>query len=248
MKTILSLLLFCSSALLVAQTNRQEIPINGATAVHLNADISGLIITTGGTNSIVINHVLEVDGKDRSDLKALDIDYSGDQLKITERGPTNNQLAKEFGKGNMMVTHNKSQHNGQWDGEDQTHVRAYIEVVVPKGVKITAETLYGGIEAVGVTNMPFAKSTYGTVEIVFAEEAKITGLDYASTYQSVDVALPADIAANINLKTDYGSMYSDFDYKVPAQSIKKHLRGTINGGGIPIKITATYQNIYLRKL
>jgi hypothetical protein len=60
--------------------------------------------------------------------------------------------------------------------------------------------------------------------------------------------LPADIAANINLKTDYGSMYSDFDYKVPAQSIKKHLRGTINGGGIPIKITATYQNIYLRKL
>lgn len=234
-----------------AQAGKQEISLDGANALDVSTSLSGLVIKASPTaTSIQVNHVLTVDGEDRPDLRALDVKRSGKVISISERKPTAELLNDEKDGRGMSIVHNgedgwSHRHNG-------TRVRAYLEVIIPDNMTVTAETLYGGIEAVGVKHMPSAHSTYGVVEVVFAPDCSIETLDYTSKYQSVDVALPANIAANISLNTSYGSMYSDFDYRVPASKngVKREgkLIGTINGGGVPISLTATYQNIYLRKL
>ena len=124
-------------------------------------------------------------------------------------------------------------------------------------MKITGESLYGGIEAREVKDMPMAKSTYGLIDVVFAADAKVGGLDYESNYQSVDVTLPADVAADLRLSTSYGNLYTDFDFIIPANGTTGHQRdhghgkemvkGSLNGGGRIISLTSPYKNVYLRK-
>lgn len=219
--------------------------------MHFSADLSGLIITASAdVMAIQINHVLEVDGKDRPDLRELDITRNGNSIVVAELKPTAKLLEQETGGNGVSIMHKDDE---SWrGGEDQVKVKAYLEVIVPADISISAETLYGGIEATGMKFMPSAVSTYGSVEVVFASDCEIKALDFKSEYQSVDVALPAGIMADITLATNYGSIYSDFDYRVPASrnGIKREgkLIGTINGGGVPVNLTATYQNIYLRKL
>lgn len=143
-------------------------------------------------------------------------------------------------------------------GAAEIHVNAYLVVTIPANMKITAESLYGGIVAKDVKDMPMVKSVYGEIEVVFAADARINGLDYESDYQNVDVTLPTDIAANLKLGTNYGDLYTDFDFTALANGTDKrdnkhdhgqgdHFSGVLNGGGATISLTSPYKDVYLRK-
>ena len=257
MKTFfLSLLLAASHFIAFAQGDVQTIPLNGAKAFHLSADMSGVIIHIGGNDEIKVHHFLTVDGKDRPDLRALDIDRSGGKLSLEELKPNNQVLEKERGGGNLNVQHRPNVQKGERYGG--TQVVSYLEVTVPANVTLTAESLYGSIDVKGVKDMPRAKSRYGSITIVFAPDAKIASIDYESDYQSIDLTLPGSIAANVDLDTKYGSLYTDFDISIKASTSDRgrrteafsdgQLKGTINGGGEKISLHSEYQNIYLRKM
>ncbi len=253
MKFLLSLLLVASPFIAFSQVAEQKISLQGANALHVYADMSGLFITTANTDVVSVRHVLLVEGEDRPELKELEIIRDGDQLKILERNPTRDILEKEFGKRGLSVMHNqRNEPPGDYRG---TQIVAYLEITVPLGMKVTAESLYGGIEAREMMDMPMAKSKYGTIEVVFAANARVSGLDYESEYQAVDVTIPASTKADLQLRTSFGSMYTDFDFPVKANmkdsrdhGVKSQpLDGSLNGGGAPITLRAKYQNIYLRK-
>ncbi|MFK8163490.1 MAG: hypothetical protein AB8H12_13640 [Lewinella sp.] len=255
MKFLLSLLLVASPILVFSQAGRQEIPLKNAREIFVFGDLSGVHITTGGTNTIKINHVLTVEGEDQPALRQLDIVREGGTIKILEKKPTTKLIKDKFPGNGMNVSHGPNQKNdGDYRG---VRVVAYLEIVVPAGVKVSAETVYGGLNAQGVMEMPMAKSKYGTVEVVFAENARINGLDYESEYQSVDVTLPANTSGDLQLRTTFGSMFTDFDFPIKAnmdQAGHNHgyksqpIDAELNGGGRDITLKAKYQNIYLRKL
>ena len=88
---------------------------------------------------------------------------------------------------------------------------------------------------------------------------------FSSLNGDIDVTFPADLKANVSLRTDNGDVYSDFDVKVqptaPQQTVEddrgkggkyrvkidKNVRGTINGGGQEIQFKNFNGNIYIRK-
>ncbi|HEY1938332.1 MAG TPA: DUF4097 family beta strand repeat-containing protein [Candidatus Angelobacter sp.] len=88
---------------------------------------------------------------------------------------------------------------------------------------------------------------------------------FSSLNGDIDVTFPADLKANVSLRTDNGEVYSDFDVKVQATApqqtvedergkggkyrvkIDKNVRGTINGGGQEIQFKNFNGNIYIRK-
>jgi DUF4097 and DUF4098 domain-containing protein YvlB len=88
---------------------------------------------------------------------------------------------------------------------------------------------------------------------------------FSSLNGDIDVTFPADLKANVSLRTDNGEVYSDFDLKVqptaPQQTVEddrgkggkykvkidKNVRGTINGGGQEIQFKNFNGNIYIRK-
>lgn len=253
---LLSLLLAASPFLAFAQGDQQEIARDGATEIHIYGNMSGVFINTGGTNTIEVNHVLTVEGEDRPDLRKLEIIRDGSMIKILEREPSNELLEEKVSRRGLSISHRRDGDHlgGNYGG---VKANAYLEVTIPAGMKITVESLYGGIEAREVKDLPMAKSIYGEIDVVFAADAKIDGLDYESNYQSVDVTLPASVAANLRLSTSYGSLYTDFDFTVPANGTEGHRRnnghgkelvkGSLNGGGRTISLTSPYKNVYLRK-
>ena len=88
---------------------------------------------------------------------------------------------------------------------------------------------------------------------------------FSSLNGDIDVTFPADLKANVSLRTDNGEVYSDFDVKVqptaPQQTVEddrgkggkykvkidKNVRGTINGGGQEMQFKNFNGNIYIRK-
>ena len=88
---------------------------------------------------------------------------------------------------------------------------------------------------------------------------------FSSLNGDIDVTFPADLKANVSMRTDNGEVYSDFDIKVlpnaPQQTVEdsrgkggkykvkidKNVRGTINGGGQEIQFKNFNGNIYIRK-
>jgi len=88
---------------------------------------------------------------------------------------------------------------------------------------------------------------------------------FSSLNGNIDVSLPADIKANVSMRTDNGEVYSDFDVQLkptaPQQVVEdgrsqggkyrvrvdKTVRGAINGGGPEIQFKNFNGNIYIRK-
>jgi hypothetical protein len=122
--------------------------------------------------------------------------------------------------------------------------------------------LYHRVELDNVTG-PLAVSTvYDDILAVF-ERPPTEEVRLHSTYSDVDLTLPPTTAADLRLYTGYGSMFTDFDilvttetragnegdadYRSPREVKLGQLIGTINGGGPLIALTATYDNLYIRK-
>jgi DUF4097 and DUF4098 domain-containing protein YvlB len=88
---------------------------------------------------------------------------------------------------------------------------------------------------------------------------------FSSLNGDVDVTFPADLKANVSLRSDMGDVFSDFDVQMQAASsqpivedsrghggkyrvkIDKTVRGTINGGGPELQFTNFNGHIYIRK-
>jgi DUF4097 and DUF4098 domain-containing protein YvlB len=90
-------------------------------------------------------------------------------------------------------------------------------------------------------------------------------MSFSSLNGDIDVTLPADVKAKAKLKTDNGSVYSDFDVAVDPSSrqpvlqenksgkgkyrvqFDRGMSALINGGGPEMQFTTFNGNIYLRK-
>jgi DUF4097 and DUF4098 domain-containing protein YvlB len=88
---------------------------------------------------------------------------------------------------------------------------------------------------------------------------------FSSLNGDIDVTLPADVKANVSLKSDRGDVFSDFDVQLQAAQpqqvvedgrkdggkyrvrVDKTVHGTINGGGPEYQFTNFNGGIYIRK-
>ncbi|MGH9733552.1 MAG: DUF4097 family beta strand repeat-containing protein [Candidatus Acidiferrales bacterium] len=88
---------------------------------------------------------------------------------------------------------------------------------------------------------------------------------FSSLNGDIDVTFPADLKANLNIRSDRGDIFSDFDVQLQAAApkqvvegseghggkyrvkIDKTVHGAINGGGPEIQFTNFQGSIYIRK-
>lgn len=155
-----------------------------------------------------------------------------------------------------------SHHRGWHDGDDQS---VDFTVLVPDGIKVLASTVNGDVRVAGATDEVIAESVNGRVEAVTqggpvrassvngSVEARMRSvgssarLDYQSVNGSVDLTFPADLKADVELSTTNGSVRSDFPISVNGSIEPRHLRGTIGGGGISLRVETVNGSIELRK-
>jgi lia operon protein LiaG len=99
---------------------------------------------------------------------------------------------------------------------------------------------------------PLVLSTIsGNIEITFGTISTGKPFSINSVSGDIDITLPATIAADLDMQTVSGTMYSDFDFSDSDKNMKKvggnQVSHTLNGGGTGFKIVTVSGNIYLRK-
>lgn len=131
--------------------------------------------------------------------------------------------------------------------------------------EIDADDLNGKVTIKNVSGSVVAHSLNGSVLVTFDQINPSKPMSFSTLNGDIDVTLPDNLKANVQLKTDNGEIYSDFEVKLNAgahvlnsesgrqQNGAYHLRfdralhGTINGGGPEFQFTSFNGQIYIRK-
>lgn len=147
-----------------------------------------------------------------------------------------------------------------------------VKVYVPKAVKVSVNhksihgeyikindisneiiisTLYQDVDLINITGPMSVKTVYGSVEADFNTVSQKGSITINAVYGLVDVSLPSDSKANLELSASYGEILSDMNVEVEKNGDLRSLsttkvKGTLNGGGVLVKIKSSYENVYLR--
>ncbi|HEY2171202.1 MAG TPA: DUF4097 family beta strand repeat-containing protein [Candidatus Angelobacter sp.] len=127
------------------------------------------------------------------------------------------------------------------------------------------DNVNGEVDLKNIGGSVVAHALNGHVMATFNRIDPQKPMAFSSLNGDIDVTFPADLKANVSMRTDNGEVYSDFDVKVqptaPQQTVEdnrgkggkykvnidKNVRGTINGGGQEIQFKNFNGNIYIRK-
>ena len=140
-----------------------------------------------------------------------------------------------------------------WLAGKQIEVDVDYEIMVPQRFDIDVETVNGSIEAkslAGVLELDSvngriavrnargsvsADTVNGSIEVELVDVANAGGMTFGTTNGSVTLSLPADAGADFDAATTNGRISSDIPLTTESVSRSK-VRGTLNGGGVPIKV------------
>ncbi len=131
--------------------------------------------------------------------------------------------------------------------------------------EIDADDLNGKVTLRDVSGSVVAHSLNGSVLVTLNQIDPSKPMSFSTLNGDIDVTLPDNLKANVQMKTDNGEIYSDFEVKLDSgarilhgesgrqQNGAYHLRfdralhGTINGGGPEFQFTSFNGQIYIRK-
>jgi DUF4097 and DUF4098 domain-containing protein YvlB len=130
--------------------------------------------------------------------------------------------------------------------------------------EIEAENMNGAVLLTNVSGSVVANSMNGKVTVSLDHVTANKTMSFSTMNGAIDVTLPADVKANLRMRTDNGDIFTDFDVKLegshPAQvddqrknggryrvRVDKTLYGTVNGGGPEIRFTTYNGSITIHK-
>ncbi len=122
----------------------------------------------------------------------------------------------------------------------------------------------GSLKLSGVSGVVVASTFNGEVTVNFTKVAPDKPMSFSTWNGDIDVTFPADIKANVKMKSERGDIYSDYEIKITATppsavedkrkeggkyriSIGEYTSGTINGGGPEFQFNTFNGNIFIRK-
>ena len=112
--------------------------------------------------------------------------------------------------------------------------------------------LNGGLKMKNLSGSVTAYSLNQGIQVGFDKINQEAPIVIRTTNGEIDVTLPSSTAADLELSSWNGEVYTNFDLQRPDKNGLKSISGKkvssfINGGGVSIKLKSTNGNIYLRK-
>ncbi len=139
--------------------------------------------------------------------------------------------------------------------------------IVVTGVdgELDVDDVNGSVTLNNVSGSAVAHALNGHLRATFTRVDPQKAMAFSSLNGDIDVTFPADLKANVSIRSDRGDVFSDFDVQLRAAAsqpeveesrghggkyrvkIDKTVHGTINGGGPEIQFTNFQGQIYIRK-
>jgi DUF4097 and DUF4098 domain-containing protein YvlB len=139
--------------------------------------------------------------------------------------------------------------------------------IVVTGVdgELDVDDINGEVDLNNVSGSAVAHALNGHVHANFVKVNTQKPMAFSSLNGDIDVTFPADVKANVSIRSDRGDVFSDFDVQLQASApkqevedgrgkggkyrvkIDKTVHGTINGGGPEYQFTNFQGQIYIRK-
>jgi DUF4097 and DUF4098 domain-containing protein YvlB len=139
--------------------------------------------------------------------------------------------------------------------------------IVVTGVdgELDVDDVNGSVTLNNISGSAVAHALNGHVHATFTKVDPQKAMAFSSLNGDIDVTFPADLKANVSIRSDQGDVFSDFDVQLKAASsqpvvedgrghggkyrvkIDKTVHGTINGGGPEIQFRNFQGQIYIRK-
>lgn len=143
-------------------------------------------------------------------------------------------------------------------------VSVEFTVRVPKGVRITASTINGGLEIQGVDAAVDANTVNGSItarsnggpvrartvngSLDIRTSALGTGtVEYETVNGQINLEIPDNSSADVELKTVNGGISTDFPLTIEGRFNNRRVRGSIGKGGQLLRLTTVNGSIHLRK-
>ena len=139
--------------------------------------------------------------------------------------------------------------------------------IVVTGVdgEIDVDDVNGAVTLNNISGSAVAHALNEHVHVTFVKVNLQKPMAFSSLNGDIDVTFPADVKANVSIRSDRGDVFSDFDVQLqtsaPRQEVEdgrgkggkyrvkidKTVHGTINGGGPEYQFTNFQGQIYIRK-
>lgn len=118
--------------------------------------------------------------------------------------------------------------------------------------EIEASTNHNAIFLENVTGPVTINTVHGNVDAIFTTVNQASPTSIISAHGLIDVTLPANTKANLSMDSNWGELYTDMTIEMEKsdeglKTYSSNVKGTINGGGVSIKLSSAHGNIYLRK-
>lgn len=130
--------------------------------------------------------------------------------------------------------------------------------------EIEVENYQGPIKVTGVSGAVVANTYNGNVTVTLTKVAPDKPMSFSTWRGDIDVTLPADVKANVKMKSERGDIYSDFEVKIlpaPQKDVEKarkeegkykisfgrYIYGKINGGGPEFQFNNYSGDIFIRR-
>jgi len=131
--------------------------------------------------------------------------------------------------------------------------------------ELDIDDINGSVTLMNIAGSAVAHALNGKLTATFSKVNQ-KPMAFSSLNGDIDVTFPADLKANVSLRSDRGDVFSDFDVNMKGPSsqpvvedgrshggkyqvkIDKTVRGTINGGGPEMQFTNFNGQIYIRKV
>lgn len=114
---------------------------------------------------------------------------------------------------------------------------------------VSAETVSGGIKLLDISEASVVKAKALSGSVVYEGKIKPDGRYSLQTHSGrVEIRIPSGSAFDLEAKTFSGSINSDFDITISGKISKREIRGSVNGGGANVKLSAFSGSIHIKKI
>ncbi len=271
MKSYFFILVFaCLFLTAVGQrTINQSIPVTNINQLHCNFEYANVQISSWDNPSIQISGTALINDGLNDDAFKIEQSKNGTEISLRTYIDNKDKLPKTVTvvkDGQKYVFRNKDGNKKairkqikETIGDEEYSMYSegvqseiILEVKVPKNLQVDIQSTYGDVILNNVTTPLKVENTYGHIEAVFSDLAKIKEVSLKSTYDFVDITVPDGEPLKVDLDSDYGKIFTDLELDIDSQRSKTkdfayRIVGSVKNGGPLIKAKATYKNIYLRK-